>query len=157
MTSLTAGTTSDSRRWGTALLSGLVGAVTVTVLNETVRRTIPHAPRLEVLGERALSATLTGVGVKPPRSEALFYSTLAADLISNALYYSLVAMGRPERALALGAGLGLAAGVGAVVLPKPLGIGEQPDSKNPQTPALTVLWYLTGGIAASATYRRLNS
>ena len=141
--------------WGHALLAGLAGAVAVTALNETARRILPHAPRLEVLGERGLSASLKAVGVQPPEGEALFYSTLAADLASNALYYSLVALRGKDGALALGGGLGLAAGVGAVVLPRPLGLGEQPGSRNPQTPVLTTLWYLAGGLAAGAAYREL--
>ncbi|MFC4636829.1 hypothetical protein [Deinococcus hohokamensis] len=143
------------RRWRPVVLAGLAGAVTVTVLNEGVRRVLPHAPRMEVIGERALAGTLEAVGADPPRGEALYGWTMLADLVSNSLYYGLVAVAGPAQAWPLGGALGLAAGVGAVALPRPLGLGEQPDARSPQTPVLTAAWYLAGGLAAAATYRRL--
>lgn len=47
-------------------LVGLAGAVTVTILNEGVRRVVPHAPRIEVIGERALAGSLEALHVAPP-------------------------------------------------------------------------------------------
>ncbi|WP_245808408.1 hypothetical protein [Deinococcus hopiensis] len=143
-------------RWAALAISGLAGAVTVTLLNEGARRALLHAPRMDVIGERALAGTLDAVGVKPPRGQALYGWTMAADIVSNALYYGLVGLGSREAALARGAGLGLAAGVGAVVLPEPMGLGRQPGARNPRTPLLTTAWYLAGGLAAAATYRRLT-
>ena len=74
--------------------------------------------------------------------------TFAAEAISNSAYYSLVGLARPENALAAGTLLGLAAGLGAVILPARLGLGESPSSRSPQTKLLTVAWYLAGGIVA---------
>lgn len=144
-------------RWATLAVSGLAGAVTVTLLNEGVRRALPHAPRMDVIGERALAGTLDAVGVEPPRGRELYRWTMAADLVSNALYYGLVGLGAREGGWARGAALGLAAGVGAVVLPGPLGLGQQPGARNPRTPLLTAAWYLAGGLAAAATYEALTA
>lgn len=137
-------------RWLVAVAAGAAGAVTVTLLNEGIRQVLPHAPRMEVIGERALSRTLRAAGAQPPRGRDLYRATLAADLLSNALYYGLVAVGQPGGHWRRGAALGLAAGLGAVVLPEPLGLGRQPGARSPRTPALTATWYLAGGLAAAA-------
>ncbi|EYB67852.1 hypothetical protein DEIPH_ctg032orf0102 [Deinococcus phoenicis] len=142
-------------RWVPVAAAGLVGAVTVTLLNEGARRVLPHAPRMEVIGERALSRSLRAADVPPPHGEALYRWTLLADIVSNSLYYSLVGTGSPRKAWPWGGALGLAAGVGGALLPRPLGLGRQPGEQAPLTPLLTVGWYLAGGLAAAATYRAL--
>lgn len=131
-------------------LIGLAGAVTVTVLNESVRRFLPHAPRIEVIGERALAGSLDALGVDPPHGKALYRWTLLVDLVSNTLYYGLVGLGTQHGAWQRGGLLGLAAGVGAVVLPQHLGLGRQPGARSPMTPLLTGGWYLAGGLVAAA-------
>lgn len=137
-------------------LIGLTGAVTVTALNEGVRRVLPHAPRIEVIGERALAASLEALHVTPPQGAALYRWTLVGDLLSNTLYYGLVGLGRPQGTWARGGLLGLAAGVGAATLPRPLGLGRQPGARSPETPLLTAGWYLAGGLAAAAVARHLG-
>lgn len=132
---------------GMALASGFAGAATVTVLNEVVRRVAPEsAPRMEILGMRAAKAGFEAARVEVPPRRALMPMTFAAEAISNSAYYSLVGLARPENALAAGTLLGLAAGLGAVILPARLGLGESPSSRSPQTKLLTVAWYLAGGI-----------
>ena len=138
------------------VLSGFAGAVTVTVLNETARRVLPHAPRMEVIGERALSKAMRAVNLAPPEGRALYRWTLAGDLLSNTLYYSMVGSGSSPRRWRRGTALGLAAGLGAVVLPRPLGLGRQPGARAPRTPVLTASWYLAGGLAAAAAYQVLR-
>ena len=133
---------------------GLVGAVTVTVLNEGVRRVLPHAPRIEVIGERALTGSLEALHVNPPQGKALYRWTLLGDLLSNSVYYSLVGLGSRPGAWQRGGLLGLAAGVGAAVLPRPLGLGRQPGARSPVTSLLTVAWYLAGGLGAAAAAQR---
>ncbi|HEU4700580.1 MAG TPA: hypothetical protein VFS40_15455 [Gemmatimonadales bacterium] len=146
-------TTDTWRGLGRTLTSGLAGAAALTAVHETARRTLAHPPRMDAIGMRALARTMRRVGVQPPRQRRLFRETLAADLLSNALYYSLVGLG--ERAWRRGALLGAAAGVGAVVLPPLLGLGRQPNASRVETPALTLAWYLIGGLAAAATARAL--
>lgn len=129
---------------------GLAGALTVTLLNESVRRVLPHAPRIEVIGERALAGSLEALNFDPPRGAALYRWTLLGDLASNTLYYGLVGLGARQGVWKRGGLLGLAAGVGAVVLPRPLGLGRQPGARFPMTPLLTAGWYLVGGLGAAA-------
>ncbi|WP_345464692.1 hypothetical protein [Deinococcus carri] len=144
-----------SSRWVPVVAAGLAGAVTVTLLNEGARRVLPHAPRMEVIGERALSRSLRAADVQPPRGEALYRWTLLADVFSNSLYYSLVGAGSSRKAWQRGGALGLAAGVGGALLPRPLGLGRQPGEQAPLTQLLTMGWYLAGGLAAAATYQAL--
>ena len=135
--------------------SGLVGACALTLIHESARRVSADAPRADILGMRAIARPLRSLGVEPPPENKLFAVTLAGDIIGNSLYYSLVGVGRREHALARGALLGLAAGVGAVVLPEPLGLGNAPTARTSATKAMTVAWYLAGGLAAALTYQCL--
>ena len=137
-----------------ALAAGLAGACTVTILNEAGKRTAAHAPRLDVLGMRAIAAGSRAIGLEPP--EHLKATALVGDLLADSLYYSMVAAGGREHAITTGAAAGLAAGVGAVVAPGLMGLGYGPTERTAETAALAVLWYLMAGIAAGATYTCLD-
>ena len=139
-----------------SILSGLIGASTLTILHETARRVIPKAPRMDLLGMRAISKSLRALGEQPPDRNRLHSAALAGDLIANSLYYSLVGIGRQENVFQRGAGLGLAAGLGGVMLPEPLGLGGGPSGRTPATKVMTVGWYLAGALAAAAAYRFLT-
>ena len=139
-----------------ALGSGLVGAVALNVLHETARQFIPEAPRVDVLGKRAIAAAFKAAGHEPPPDDELYALALAGDVASNSLYYSLVGMGERRSALLRGALLGFGAGVGAVVLPGKLGLGSAPSARTPATQAMTIAWYTIGGLAAGAAYGMLS-
>jgi hypothetical protein len=139
------------------LVSGLVGATTLTLLHETARRIVPEAPRADVLGMRTLAIALRALDTPPPRDEVLHRWALLGDLIANSLYYSFVGIGAVRHAWRRGALLGLLAGVGAVVLPGPLGLGNEPTNRERSTQVMTVLWYLTGGLAAAVAAKRLRT
>ncbi|MCC2546079.1 hypothetical protein LJY25_06460 [Hymenobacter sp. BT175] len=139
-----------------ALVSGLAGAVALNLLHETVRHIRPDdAPRMDLLGMRALRQLLGKAEAPQPDHATLFNLTIAGDLLSNGLYYSLVGSGR--NALLRGAGLGLAAGIGGVLLPGPLGLGTAPSGRTPQTKAMTVAWYTVGGLVAGGVSRLLRA
>jgi hypothetical protein len=136
-----------------ALGSGLVGAFALTLIHETARRYIDDAPRMDVVGMRAIGRTMRAVDVDPP--PMLHEAALVGEMLSNSAYYALVGAGGREAALRNGALLGLAAGLGAVFLPERLGLGRQPTENTPSTELMTVAWYLAGGLAAGAAYRAL--
>ena len=137
-----------------ALGAGLAGAAVLTAVHETTRRITPDAPRMDILGERAIEKLTRSAGGTPPRGEALHRLALGGDLVSNSLYYALVGTGRD--AWVRGAALGLAAGVGAVVLPPFLGLGRAPRGLTPKTKAMTIGYYLIGGLAAAVASRLLS-
>jgi len=138
-----------------ALGSGLVGACALTLVHEAARRYIDDAPRMDVVGMRALAKTLRAVDVEPPLP--LHEAALVSDIVSNSLYYGLVGLGDAEDGLRNGAALGLAAGLAAVYLPEPLGLGRQPAKNSTETTLLTVAFYLLGGLAAGAAYQALGT
>lgn len=139
----------------TALGSGLAGALALTAVHETARQQISTAPRMDMLGMQAIENGFRTVHAQPPQGTALYELAMVGDFVSNALYYSMVAAGKPEGALVRGAMLGLTAGLGAVVLPKPLGLQPQLNRTN-ATHAMTIGWYLLGGLAAGAAYQMLS-
>jgi hypothetical protein len=118
-----------------------------------MRRRIPDAPRMDLLGMRAISKSMRKLDQEPPSGKRLFRLAILGDLVSNSLYYSLVGLGEGGRnAWLRGSLLGLAAGTGAVILPSSLGLGAAPSRRTPSTQLLTVLLYLSGGLAAAAVY-----
>ena len=78
------------------------------------------------------------------------------DLVLNSLYYSLVGLKGTDKAFQTGTGLGMAAGVGAVVLPGRMGLGDEMTARTSQTEIMTVAWYLAGGLAAAAAYQAFS-
>lgn len=138
-----------------ALGSGLVGACALTLVHETARRYIEDAPRMDVVGMRAITKTLRAVDVEPP--VPLHEAALVGEVLSNSLFYGLVGLGDAEDGLRNGAALGLAAGLAAVYLPEPLGLGRQPAKNSTETNLLTVAFYLLGGIAAGAAFQALSA
>jgi hypothetical protein len=140
-----------------SLTSGAIGALALTALNEGARRRVRHAPRMDVIGARALTAVLRRLGRRPPRGRALFRASLAGDLVSNTIYYSLVAAGSRQTRLSRGILLGAAAGLGAALLPPVLGLGHSPGEPRPRTSLMTLAWYTAGGVAAALAGRVLDS
>jgi hypothetical protein len=137
-----------------ALLSGLAGASALTLIHETARRVCDDAPRMDTLGRRSIAAGMEAAGFEPPPENQLQVLALGGDLVSNSLYYSLAATGKPS--FAKGVALGAVAGLGAVVLPPYLGLGHRPGARTPQTAAMTFCWYLAGGLVASAVHHLLT-
>ncbi|HEX2606252.1 MAG TPA: hypothetical protein VHK91_02690 [Flavisolibacter sp.] len=136
-----------------ALEGGLAGAVALTLISETVKRAIPHAPRVDLLGMNALSKGLKIIGARKPEDRKLYTWALAGDLISNAAYYSIAGIGKKDNALLRGAALGFGAGLGAVLLPKPLGLKDHYTDRTLSTRVLTVGLYVAGGIIAAAVMK----
>jgi hypothetical protein len=110
---------------------------------------------MDVLGMRAISKGAHALGLEPPAGRHLYNSMLAGDLLANTVYYALVGVGRaPVRT---GLALGAAAGVGALVLPRPLGLGRPPHAAAPANRVMTVAWYVIGGIVAGAVRHALTT
>ena len=138
-----------------SLAAGFAGAIALTILHETVRRLRPHdAPRMDLLGERGLRKMVAKADAPQPDNQQAYLLTMAGDVLSNGLYYSLV--GSSKHSLRRGLALGLAAGVGGLLLPGPLGLGEAPSNRTPQTQAMTVAWYTVGGLVAGAVAKALR-
>lgn len=138
------------------ILGGISGAVVLNLIHEAAKRIYNKAPKIDQLGEEALTKTVEAVGLKAPTGQALTVSTLAADLASNAGYYAMIGKGDRETIFWRGAGYGLMAGLGAIGLAKPLGLDDTPVAKTDETKLLTVAWYVLGGLAAALVIRNLK-
>lgn len=142
-----------------ALAGGLAGALILTGVHQLVRQFDKEAPRMDLMGEEAIRKSLKPAGIEPPKGDQLYYTTMAGDIVANTLYYSLVGLGRNKSTWARGIWLGLAAGIGGVLLPKPLGLNPVYSNKTNRTRLLTVGYYLLGGLASAAVnscYRKKN-
>jgi len=142
--------TTRTARTTDAFVSGMAGAATVTLVHETVRQLVRKPPRMDLLGMNALSRMLRAFGISPPRGERLRGITMLGDIVANAAYYAPVVASR-RFTMTTGALLGVAAGVGAVVLTPMLGLPKRHRGNDVRTQLMTVGLYTIGGIAAAAT------
>lgn len=139
------------RRIFAVLGAGLAGAVSLSILNELSRRLDPRAPRLEMIGERALTAGLQRLGAHRPRGTKLRKLGILSDLLANSIVYGALFAGRP-RPLQRGTLAGLLAGAAALVAAPALGLDRRLRSA-PAATQLALARYLGAGMAASAFYK----
>ena len=76
------------------LAGGLAGAVALNLIHETAKRFIKKAPRIDKVGEQAVTKTIHAVGCNAPTGNALFGTTLVADLARNAAYFAMIGKDR---------------------------------------------------------------
>ena len=137
-------------------IGGLAGACTLTLLNESVKKLDKDAPRMDLLGMNAVARLMKGNNILAQTAGKIFPVALAGDLVTNSLYYSMADTGDKSQTLIRGALLGLGAGLGAVVLPKTLGLNDDATTRTVKTKVLTVSWYVIGGLAAALAINLLN-
>jgi len=141
---------------GKCLLAGLGGAVALNIIHESLKRAGDGMPRVDLLGEEALQKSLVCVGANPIEDESTLYkATLAADVVSNAVYYSLIGLGSKKYVWQRAIGLGIAAGIGALALPKPMGLNPEPVTKTRKAAGLTVAYYLAGALVTGLMVKLL--
>ena len=138
------------------LLGGLAGALALNIIHETYRRFDNKAPRVDLVGEEALTNIIEATGNKAPTGNQLYAATLAGDVLSNAFYFSLIGFGDRKNLITRGAILGAVAGAGAVLFTEDLGLKDAPITRSNRTKVLTIGWYLIGGLVAAASIRALN-
>jgi hypothetical protein len=139
-----------------ALGGGLAGACTLTLLHEITRRIDPEAPRMDKIGIKAVDKGLKSARLNVPGKDKLFNWALAGDLIGNALYFSSAGTGSKKQVWQKAALLGLSAGLGAILLPKPLGLDGEAVNQSPRAKAITLGLYIVGGLVTAATINLLN-
>ncbi len=138
------------------LLAGLGGALALNIIHESLKHYDSSMPRIDLLGEEALQKSLNYFGTGIEDEDNLYKATLASDVISNALYYSVIGAGSKKNVWARAAVVGLAAGVGAVTLPKPMGLNPEPVTKTQKSRTLTVAYYLAGALVTAGLVKVLN-
>jgi hypothetical protein len=136
-----------------ALGAGFAGATALTIAHEGLRRFRSDAPRMDVVGGRAISSLWRRAGGRPPRGKRLYWTSLAADLLSNTAYFSGFFLGRAKRPFVRQTLAGVGAGLAAMILPPLLRLGLAPRSYRRGNRMLTVGLYVLGGLVAAAAFR----
>lgn len=139
------------------ILSGIVGAIMLNVVHQLGKKVDKDAPRIDKIGQEALSKSVRSIGYDPPRGNKLFAATLVGDLLANSIYYGLIGKGKKENLLLRGIIYGAVAGVGALTLTKPMGLDDQPVNKTTKTKVMTIGWYVLGGIVTVFAHKLINS
>lgn len=139
-----------------ALSGGLAGAAAVTLIHESVKKLVPQAPRMDLLGMNAISKGLNAAGIQTPTNTKLFAIALTGDLLANSLYYSIAGIGHEKNIWLRSAALALAAGIGAVVLPGPLGLEERHSNRTTSTKLMTVALYVAGALVTTAVVKLMS-
>jgi hypothetical protein len=138
------------------LLAGLGGAIALNIIHESLKHRDSGMPRIDKLGEEALQKSLNYFGTEIKDEDNLYKATLVSDVISNALYYSVIGAGKNKHVWARAAVVGLAAGVGAITLPKPMGLNPEPVTKTQKAKTLTVAYYLAGALVTAGLVKALS-
>lgn len=133
------------------LLGGLAGAISLTLVHETVRQFVPEAPRVDLVGIRAIRQLMNSADMETPSLPAQRQIALGGDLVSNATYYSMAG-----KSYGRGLLLGAAAGLGGVFLPGKLGLGKAPTGRSDMTKLLTIGYYTFGSLVAVAVTKALS-
>ena len=140
-----------------SLASGAIGAGVLTLIHQSAKGRLPRAPRMDVVGMRAVDRVTQWIGARVLPRPQLHRAALAGALIANSLYYSMVVGRTPAETWRRGLMLGAMAGVGALSLPEPLGLGTAPHSSDRGNQLMTVAWYVLGGLAAAAAANAFRS
>ena len=140
-----------------AIAGGLAGTLTVATIHEGLRRITPDAPRMDILDIELLRKGLEIVNKEVPEEVELRRWAIGGELFCDTAYYSLVAIGDEKGIWFRGALLGMIAGVTAVILPRPLGLPEEPSNKTFGTQVMTVGLYLMGGLVAAAVAQMVDN
>lgn len=138
------------------LAAGMVGAVALNIIHESLKKRGTDMPRVDLLGEEALNNALGAFGTSIEDEDTLYKATLAGDILSNAIYYSAIGMGKQKYIWPRAILAGLTAGLGAVKLARPLGLDEKTVAKTDKTKGLTVAYYLAGALATGLVLKLLT-
>ena len=133
-----------------AVAGGLAGTLTVASLHEAFRRVRSDAPRMDLLDMDLIRKGLKSMKKEVPADTELQRWAVGGELFCDTAYYGLIAMGGKKGVWTRGLLAGLIAGVAAVVLPKQLGLPQEPSNRTLGTQIMTVGLYVMGGLVAAA-------
>jgi hypothetical protein len=138
------------------ILGGLAGAAVLNIVHQAIAYFDKDAPRMDIIGEEAVTRAFQNADAKPPMGNTLTGLTLAGDLGANTGYYAMIGGANDKDLLLRGAGYGLLAGIGALSLPSPMGLNDEPVTRTTKTKILTVGLYLLGGLATALTIKAIR-
>jgi hypothetical protein len=140
-------------RWLVAVIAGVSGALSFTLLAEAARRRYPRRPSLERVRERALQRLL---GRRAPRGVALRRTALGVEGFGNALLYGLAIGGRSRHPFLRGTLAGMFGAFRSLVLAPRFVLGGLPRRMPHATRRRLVAAHLASGLAAATAARAIG-
>lgn len=131
------------------IIAGLGGAIALNILHETIRKNFDNVPEINELGEEALLKLTDNTPINITGEKSLYAATLVGDIVSNGMYYATTATKNDLTS-------GLLAGAGAILLPKKMGLNEEPVAGTNQKKAMTVGYYIFGALVTKFIYDRIK-
>lgn len=136
-----------------AIEGGITGATTLGLLQEALHKIDPKAPRAKLLNSPGIIKRIRKQSKKKGGVSNKLYINLASELLSNAAYFGLTALGKKKNAILRGGVLGAAAGLGSAFLNSDKTEDKQKSIKDK---LLTVTLYTAGGMLAGAAIKKIN-
>lgn len=131
------------------IIAGLGGAIALNILHETIRKNFDDVPHINELGEEALVKVMDKTSINITGENSLYTTTLVGDIVSNGVYYATTATKNDLTS-------GLLAGVGAIMLPKKIGLNDEPVASNNKKKAMTVGYYIFGALVTKFIYDKIK-
>lgn len=131
------------------MLAGLGGALALNLLHEIVRKNFDNVPHINEVGEEALKKITDYTPFEISDPNTLYAATLAGDIVSNAIYYGTTATNHDFTS-------GVAAGIGAIVLPQKMGLDDQPVAENNKKKIMTLGYYVFGALVTKFIYDKIK-
>lgn len=131
------------------IIAGFGGAIALNILHETIRKNFDNVPEINEVGEEALLKITDNTPINISEGKTLYATILVGDIVSNGMYYATTAT---KNDLASG----LLAGAGAILLPKKMGLNDQPVAGSNKKKAMTVCYYLFGALVTKFIYDRIK-
>ncbi|RZL62301.1 MAG: hypothetical protein EOO93_09415 [Pedobacter sp.] len=138
------------------LIAGFAGSLALNILHESFKHQSKNTPRIDILGESALQKALGYFHTGIDNQDDLYKATLAGDLVSNTIYYSMIGSGGTKYIWPKAIFMGLSAGIAAVKLPEPMGLSAKPVARNEQVTAMTVGYYVFGAVVTALVLKSLT-
>ncbi|KQR94878.1 hypothetical protein ASG01_03160 [Chryseobacterium sp. Leaf180] len=130
------------------MIAGFGGAIALNILHEVIRKNFDDVPHINELGEEAL-LKVTDQTPFSISSDKIYTATLAGDIMSNGIYYATTATQNNMAS-------GLLAGIGAVALPKYMGLDDEPVASTNKKKLMTVGYYVFGALVTKFIYDRIK-
>lgn len=131
------------------ILAGFGGAIALNILHETIRKNFDNVPHINELGEEALLKVTENTSINITGEKNLYAATLVGDIVSNGLYYATTATNHNIAS-------GLLAGIGAIALPKKMGLNDEPVAENNKKKAMTIGYYVFGALVTKFIYDKIK-
>lgn len=131
------------------LVAGFGGAIALNALHQFVKKNYHGAPLFNEVEQEAVNKSLEKINLQIKDEDKFYNATMAGDVLSNGLFYTLT----PFRMSTVFGALG---GLGAIVLPKKLGLDNTPIAGTDKKKMITVGYYIFGAMVASGIYKTLT-